>query len=67
MYEVLVASEEMSNTIEEKDHYVIKRQMVFYYPSSLSIKEPPKEYSSLTERQLSKEELHKLLEKMSWI
>lgn len=67
MYEVLVSSEEMRRTIEQKDYFIIKQQEDFYDSESLNEQVSLKEYSSLTEPSINYEQLEKILKERSWI
>jgi len=66
LHEVLVSNEEMRHTIEEENHFVIKKQKLF----DLDIKKGEndfREYSSNDVKKLSNLELKKLLKSLKWI
>jgi len=64
--EVLVSHEEMRHAQERKDHFVIHREEDF---DTTSLKKSPKtiEYGSGTIKQLSVEELKKMMKKLDWV
>lgn len=66
LHEVLVSNEEMRYTVEEENHFVIKKQKLF----DLDIKKGEndfREYSSNDVKKLSNVELKKLLKSLKWI
>lgn len=66
LHEVLVSNEEMRHTVEEENHFVIKKQKLF----DLDIKKGEndfREYSSNDVKKLSNVELKKLLKSLKWI
>ena len=66
LHEVLVSNEEMRYTVEEENHFVIKKQKLF----DLDIKKGEndfREYSSNDVKKLSNIELKKLLKSLKWI
>ena len=65
IHEVLVSEEEMRNVKEKKDHYIIHRELEFDLDSLK--KERLSEYSSDTVPLITKPELKKLMQDLSWI
>lgn len=66
LHEVLVSNEEMRHTVEEENHFIIKKQKLF----DLDIKKGEndfREYSSNDVKKLSNVELKKLLKSLKWI
>lgn len=66
LHEILVSNEEMRHTIEEKNHFIIKKQKLF----DTDIKKRGDEfedYSSNNVKKLSSTELKKLLKSLKWI
>ncbi len=65
--EILVSSEEMINTTEKKDHFIIKKSTKFNNPKTLKLKSELIEYSSSNVKLLSHSEIEKLLRQTNWI
>jgi UDP-N-acetylglucosamine 4,6-dehydratase/5-epimerase len=66
LHEVLVSNEEMRHTIEEENHFVVKKQKLF----DLDIKKGENdfhEYSSNNVKKLSSKDLKKLIKSLKWI
>ena len=65
IHEVLVSEEEMRNVTEKKDHFIIHRELAFDLGSLK--KRTVSEYSSETVPLITKQELWKLMNNLSWI
>lgn len=65
LHEILVSSEEMRHTIEEKDHFIIKKQKLF--DTNIKRKNEFEDYDSNNVKILSNMELKKLLKSLKWI
>ena len=65
IHKVLVSEEEMRNVNEKEDHYIINRELEFDLESLK--KERLSEYSSDTVPLITKSELKKLMQDLSWI
>jgi UDP-N-acetylglucosamine 4,6-dehydratase len=66
LHEVLVSNEEMRHTVEEENHFVVKKQKLF----DTNIKKGEsdfQEYSSNNVKKLSDMDLKKLLKSLKWI
>ena len=66
LHEMLVSNEEMRHTVEEKNHFIIKKQKLF----DTDIRKKENEfydYDSKNERKLSSTDLKKLLKSLKWI
>ncbi len=65
LHEILVSSEEMRHTIEEENHFIIKKQKLF--DTEIKRKENFEDYDSNNVKVLSNSELKKLLKSLKWI
>lgn len=65
LHEILVSSEEMRHTIEEKNHFIIKKQKLF--DKNIKRKNEFVDYDSNNVKVLSNTELKKLLKSLKWI
>jgi len=67
IHEILVSEEEMRFAIEEKDHYIIKREMYEFDKNSTRKKIRYDEYSSGSVKLMNVSELKNIMKDLAWV